>query len=76
MKTPHQTSLRWTFHIDGSSSIDGSRAGLVPIPLDDDEPLRYAQVLTFKATNNASEYEALITSLQIAKMDRRHLYEV
>lgn len=31
------------------------------------EPLRYALILTFKATNNEAEHEALITGLIITK---------
>lgn len=53
--------------MDGSSSIGASEAGLVLTPSDGGAPLRYALVLTFKATNNETEYEVLITGLRLAK---------
>lgn len=67
METPRQPPLTWTFHTDGTSSIDGSGVGFVMTPLDGGKPLRYAPVLNFKATNNKAEYEVLITALRLAK---------
>ncbi|PKI74776.1 hypothetical protein CRG98_004794 [Punica granatum] len=50
----------------GSSIVRASGVGCVLIP-SEGEPLKYALVLTFPATNNEAEYEALITGLLIAK---------
>ncbi len=50
---------------DGSSTSWASGAGCVLIP-PEAKPLKYALVLTFIATNNEAEFEALIISLMIA----------
>ncbi|GKB35034.1 reverse transcriptase domain-containing protein [Tanacetum coccineum] len=56
----------WTLFTDGSSCIDGSRAGLI---LTDPEGTKCTYALRFRldATNNEAEYEALIADLRIAK---------
>ncbi|GJZ26754.1 reverse transcriptase domain-containing protein [Tanacetum coccineum] len=55
-----------TLFTDGSSSIDGSGAGLI---LTNPEGTKFAYVLRFRfvATNNEVEYEALIAGLRIAE---------
>lgn len=53
-----------TLHIDGYSSIGDMGAGLILTPSDGRVPLRYTLVLSFKATNNEAEYEALIRGLR------------
>lgn len=40
---------------------------MVLTPLDGGAPLRYALVLTFKATKNEAKYEAVIIGLRLAK---------
>lgn len=55
LKQPWNESETWQLHIDGSSSKDGSWARLIMIP-PIGKPLKYAIVLTFKATNNEVEY--------------------
>lgn len=64
---PQQPPPTWTVHAYGSSSIDGSGAGYILTPPEGGDPLRYALVLTFKATNNEAEYEAFITGLQLSR---------
>ncbi|GKD74999.1 reverse transcriptase domain-containing protein [Tanacetum coccineum] len=56
----------WILFMDGSSCIDGSRAGLIhknPKGIE----FTYALRFRFDATNNEAEYEALIAGLKIAK---------
>ena len=62
------TSLRhpeWKLYIDGASGSQGSRAGII---LNGPNKIRikYAVKLKYNATNNAAEYEALITGLMLA----------
>ena len=52
-------------YFDGSIMAPGSRAGVVLISLDGSR-LRYTSRLHFLASNNATEYEALINRLRIA----------
>ncbi|GJZ18885.1 reverse transcriptase domain-containing protein [Tanacetum coccineum] len=56
----------WTLFIDGSSCIDGSKAGLILINSKGKE-FTYALRFEFDATNNEAEYEALIASLRITE---------
>ncbi|GKD66765.1 reverse transcriptase domain-containing protein, partial [Tanacetum coccineum] len=55
----------WILFTDGSSCIDGSRAGLIITNLEGIE-FTYALRFRFNATNNEAEYEALIAGLRIA----------
>nr|GEW91644.1 reverse transcriptase domain-containing protein [Tanacetum cinerariifolium] len=55
----------WILSMDGSSCIDGSRAGLI-ITNPEGMEFTYALRFRFNATNNEAEYEALIAGLQIA----------
>ncbi|CDO99984.1 unnamed protein product [Coffea canephora] len=61
-----QTIPTWTLFVDGSSSKDGCGAGLLlTSPLGDE--LAYALRFDFRASNNESEYEALIAGMMIAR---------
>ncbi|KAL0367042.1 UNVERIFIED_CONTAM: Ribonuclease HI [Sesamum radiatum] len=55
----------WPLHADGSSTLTGSRAGVVLTSPKGDE-LEYALHFDFKASNNKAEYEALIVAIKIA----------
>ena len=64
---------RWTLHVDGSSNSEGSGAGLL---LEDPqgELCSYALRFDFTASNNETEYEAVIASLQLAhRLGARHI---
>nr|GEZ75275.1 reverse transcriptase domain-containing protein [Tanacetum cinerariifolium]GFA55175.1 reverse transcriptase domain-containing protein [Tanacetum cinerariifolium]GFB36312.1 reverse transcriptase domain-containing protein [Tanacetum cinerariifolium] len=56
----------WTLFTDGSSCIDGSRAGLILTNLKGAE-FTYALRFRFDATNNEAKYEAFIAGLRIAE---------
>ncbi|GJS22782.1 reverse transcriptase domain-containing protein [Tanacetum coccineum] len=56
----------WVLFTDGSSCIDGSRAGLL-ITNPKGMEFTYALRFRFNATNNEAEYEALIAGLRIAR---------
>ncbi|GJY96838.1 reverse transcriptase domain-containing protein [Tanacetum coccineum] len=66
MEVEEELSEPWTLFTDGSSYIDGSRAGLI---LTDPEGTKFTYALrfTFDATSNEAEYEALIAGLRIAE---------
>ncbi|GAV75196.1 RVT_3 domain-containing protein [Cephalotus follicularis] len=55
----------WKLSVDGSSCVTGSEAGLV-LTSPDGWTLKYALRFGFKATNNETEWEALIARLTIA----------
>ncbi|GJZ66233.1 reverse transcriptase domain-containing protein [Tanacetum coccineum] len=57
---------RWTLFTDGSSCVDGCRAGVI---LTDPEGVEFTYALRFQfeTTNNEAEYEALIVGLRIAE---------
>ncbi|GKA18840.1 reverse transcriptase domain-containing protein [Tanacetum coccineum] len=57
---------QWTLFTDGSSCVDGCRAGVI---LTDPEGVEFTYALRFQfeATNNEAEYEALIAGLRIAE---------
>ncbi|GKC73310.1 putative ribonuclease H-like domain-containing protein [Tanacetum coccineum] len=56
----------WILFTDGSSCIDGSRAGLI-ITNPKGNEFTYALRFRFDATNNEAEYEALIAGLRITE---------
>nr|GEV51185.1 hypothetical protein [Tanacetum cinerariifolium] len=56
----------WKLFMDGSSYVDGFRAGLILTNLEVAE-FTYALRFRFDATNNEAEYEALIADLRIAE---------
>ncbi|XP_071911808.1 uncharacterized protein [Coffea arabica] len=56
----------WTLFVDGSSSKEGCGAGLLlTSPMGDE--LAYALRFDFRASNNESEYEALVAGMVIAR---------
>ncbi|KAJ4701024.1 Retrovirus-related Pol polyprotein from transposon 297 family [Melia azedarach] len=61
-----ETSSPWIFYVDESSSLQGSRAGVVIISPNGVE-ISYALRFEFKASNNEAEYEVLITELKMTK---------
>ena len=56
----------WKLYVDGSSNNKGSDTGIV-LHSPDDLVLELALRLNFKASNNESEYEALIEGLRGAR---------
>ncbi|KAL0345831.1 UNVERIFIED_CONTAM: hypothetical protein Sradi_4414400 [Sesamum radiatum] len=62
---PEETSKgeKWLLHVDGSSTIQDSRADIV-ITSPQGEDLEFAVKLDFKASNNEAEYEALTTGMK------------
>ncbi|GJW97871.1 reverse transcriptase domain-containing protein [Tanacetum coccineum] len=58
---------RWTLFTDGSSCVDGCRAGVI---ITDPEGVEFTYALRFQfeTTNNEAEYEALIAGLRIAEI--------
>ncbi|KAL0401893.1 UNVERIFIED_CONTAM: hypothetical protein Slati_4219200 [Sesamum latifolium] len=55
----------WLFHVDGSSTLIGSGAGVVLTSLEGDK-LEYALRFNLKASHNETEYEALIVGIRMA----------
>ncbi|XP_071906258.1 uncharacterized protein [Coffea arabica] len=56
----------WTLYVDGASSKEGCGAGLLLISPPGEE-LPYALRFDFRASNNESEYEALIAGMEMAR---------
>ena len=56
----------WSLFVDGSSCDGGSGAGLV-LSAPDGANIEYALRFNFQASNNESEYEAMIAGLSLAK---------
>ncbi|XP_073153648.1 uncharacterized protein [Henckelia pumila] len=66
----------WKVYVDGSSNSEGCGVGVLLIFPQGDE-IRLAFKLDFRASNNDSEYEALLIGLRAAKQAgaaRVHLY--
>ncbi|KAL5543941.1 hypothetical protein UlMin_007725 [Ulmus minor] len=64
---------QWKLYVDGSSTENSSEAGIICVS-PDGVKLSCAVHFRFKATNNQAEYEALLTSLRLAKeVSARHL---
>ncbi|KAL0445373.1 UNVERIFIED_CONTAM: putative protein K02A2.6 [Sesamum latifolium] len=57
---------KWLLHVDGSSTAQGSGAGIV-ITTPQGEDLEFAIKFGFKASNNEAEYEALVIGLRMAR---------
>ncbi|KAI5311614.1 hypothetical protein L3X38_040787 [Prunus dulcis] len=57
----------WQLRVDGVSNQKGAGAGLVITTLDE-TLLEQAITLGFPASNNEAEYEALLSSLSLAKV--------
>ncbi|KAL0416215.1 UNVERIFIED_CONTAM: hypothetical protein Slati_3453400 [Sesamum latifolium] len=56
---------KWLLHVDGSSTAQGSSAGIV-ITTPQGEDLEFAIKFSFKASNNEAEYEALVIGMRMA----------
>lgn len=56
----------WKLFVDGSATAERSGAGLILIS-PEGFSIQQAITFSFKATNNQSEYEALISGLRLAK---------
>ena len=56
----------WMIHFDGSRQLEGSGAGVVLTSPQGDK-FCYVLRLMFPCTNNATEYEALLHGLRVAK---------
>ncbi|KAL0281850.1 UNVERIFIED_CONTAM: Ribonuclease HI [Sesamum radiatum] len=64
---------KWLLHVDGSSTAQGSGAGIV-ITTPQGEDLEFAIKFGFKASNNEAEYEALVIGMRMAhETGARHL---
>ncbi|GKG20699.1 reverse transcriptase domain-containing protein, partial [Tanacetum coccineum] len=66
MKDEEELSDPWVLFTEGSSCIDGYRAGLI---LTNPKGMEFTYALRFRfdATNNEAEYEALIVGLRIVE---------
>ncbi|KAL0313242.1 UNVERIFIED_CONTAM: Retrovirus-related Pol polyprotein from transposon opus [Sesamum radiatum] len=56
---------KWLLHVDGSSTAQGSGAGIV-ITTPQGEDLEFAIKFDFKTSNNEAEYEALVIGMRMA----------
>ena len=65
----------WSVYVDGSSAQEGAGAGILLIGPDKEE-FKCSIKFTFPITNNAVEYEALLTGLRLAKRIRAHRVKV
>ncbi|KAL0387711.1 UNVERIFIED_CONTAM: hypothetical protein Sradi_2652900 [Sesamum radiatum] len=64
---------KWLLHVDGSSTIQGSVAGIV-ITSTQGEDLEFAIKFGFKASNNEAKYKALVIGMKMAhKVGARYL---
>ncbi|XP_057724061.1 uncharacterized protein LOC130940023 [Arachis stenosperma] len=59
------SSSRWTLFVDGASNPQGAGAGIL-LESSDGIVLEHSLRFSFKASNNQSEYEALIAGLRLA----------
>nr|GEX46749.1 reverse transcriptase domain-containing protein [Tanacetum cinerariifolium] len=66
MEDKEELSDPWILFTDGSSCVDGSKAGLI-LTNPEGAEFTYALRFRFDTTNNEGEYEALIVGLRIAK---------
>ncbi|KAL0445044.1 UNVERIFIED_CONTAM: hypothetical protein Slati_2227100 [Sesamum latifolium] len=64
---------KWLLHVDGSSTTQGSGAGVV-ITSSQGEDLEFDVKFGFKTSNNKAEYEGLVIGMRIAhEAGARHL---
>ncbi|KAL0453782.1 UNVERIFIED_CONTAM: hypothetical protein Slati_1356300 [Sesamum latifolium] len=56
----------WLLHVDGSSTTQGSGAGVV-ITTPQGHNMEFAIKFDFKASNNEAEYEALVLGMRIVQ---------
>ncbi|XP_068492222.1 uncharacterized protein [Phaseolus vulgaris] len=63
---PNPNSFQWVLSVDGSSNQQGSRAGAI-LERPNGFLIKQDLKFTFKASNNQTEYEALIAGMLLAK---------
>ncbi|KAL0434488.1 UNVERIFIED_CONTAM: hypothetical protein Slati_2783100 [Sesamum latifolium] len=56
---------KWILHVDGSSTLAGSGAGIV-LTISEGDELEYALRFDFMASNNEAKYDALIVRMKMA----------
>ncbi|XP_052181973.1 uncharacterized protein LOC127794767 [Diospyros lotus] len=61
-----ESKIEWLLFVDGAVSSQGSGAGVVLIP-PEEESLEYSLRFAFPTLNNVTEYEVLIASLRLAR---------
>jgi hypothetical protein len=66
-KEDDEQTSRWTAHIDGLSTKNAGRIGIILESLEGDI-IKRAVRLQYTTTNNEAEYEALLTGLKLAKI--------
>ena len=64
-KTHPENSNRWTLNVDGASRQTGAGIGL-QLKSPTGERIKQAIRLGFNASNNESEYEALLSGIELA----------
>jgi ribonuclease HI len=65
MPPPQEGPEHWIMYFDGALNLEGASAGVLFIS-PQGEQLKYILQIHYKASNNGSEYEALIHELRIA----------
>lgn len=66
MSGPTLEKSTWVLHVDGSSNLKGSGAGIV-LEEPGDFTLKYSLRFNFLANNNQAQHEALIARMRLAK---------
>jgi ribonuclease HI len=66
-KEDDEQTSRWTAHIDGLSTKNAGRIGIILESLEGDI-IKRAVRLQYTTTNNEAEYEAFLTGLKLAKI--------
>jgi ribonuclease HI len=65
MPPPKERPKHWIMYFDGALNLEGTGAGVLFIS-PDGEQLKYILQIRYKASNNDTEYDALIHGLRIA----------
>lgn len=60
-----KTADKWSLYVDGSSTSNASGAGII-LASTEGFVVKLAIKITFKATNNKAEYEAMLVGLKLA----------
>ena len=64
--TGEDKQTEWLLFVNGASSSQGSRAGVVLVP-PNGETLEYSMRFAFPSTKNVAEYEALIAGMKLTR---------